>query len=512
MTVVTNYQQHVTTVQSQLVSDYMASVIIDKATALDMSYYENAAFHNNFHQAQRQSLYRPVLILRNLSELFKSSLLLLSLSSLIIILHWGVAIILILFAIPIAAVKWYYSTKMYEWEINRTAFERESVYLSQVLTTDAYAKEVRIFNLANPLKAKFKTLRELLYKEKYKISNKQAQAGVLAKGAEILAMTCAYGYIAFKAFHGQITIGDLVMFFQAFQRGQSAIQQLLGAGVGLYNNRLFLTQLFDLLEMPSILQESEEPIELEGSPETLSLEQVSFIYPYTDVQVLTDITLTLRKGQVIALVGENGSGKTTLIKLLCRLYDPTSGIIKWDGTDITKVSLTDLRSRISVIYQDFSKYHFTVGENIAIGDYADEMVKEHTVQAATYTGAHDFISELPEQYDQQLGRWFKGGHELSGGQWQKIALSRAFYKDADIIILDEPSSSIDPLAEASIFQHFRATANDKILSLITHRIYNLKMADQIVVLDGGHIVEIGDHKTLMDLQGTYKAMFDQQSS
>lgn len=508
--IINNYQQLITETQQQLVSDYMSTIIIDKATEIDISYYENAEFIDTFHQAQRQALFRPIQILRNLTDFIQSTFLLISLTSLLIILHWSIAVILVCFAMPVAWVKWHYSKKLFNWEKNRIELERESAYLNNVLTTDEYAKEVRIFNLGKILLARFKSLRNRLFDEKYRINSQRAKAGVIAKSSEIIAMTICYGFIAWRAFLGSITIGDLVMFFQAFRRGQSALQKMLNSIVGLYNNRLFITHVFDLLNVKSILAHSQSPKPLEQLSEVVEIKHLYFNYPNIDIPVLKNINLQFKKGQVIAFVGENGSGKTTLIKLLCRLYDPVKGNIYWDNTNIKDVTLSELRKRISVIYQDFSKYQFTVGENIQISEFEKNISQEKTIEAARLTGSSKFIEDFPKQYDQRLGRQFRHGHEISGGQWQKIALSRAFYKDAELIILDEPSSSIDPIAEAEIFDRFRAMSTDKILVLITHRLYNLKIADQIVVLHEGEVIEIGTHKELINKNGQYSKMFEKQ--
>lgn len=513
MSILQNYQQLISETQQQLVTDYMSTIIIDKAVSIDMSYYENAQYHNTFHQAQRQAMYRPVQILRSLTDFVRNGFLLVSLAGLLIFLHWGIAIILLAFALPIAGVKWYYSKKLYEWERQRTALEREASYLNQVLTTDTYAKEVRVFNLGTALKNQFIKVRKALFTEKYRIGQQRAHAGLLAQGAEITAMTATYAFIAYRTLHGAITIGDLVMYFQAFQRGQVAIQQSLQSVVSLYNNRLFLSHLFELLNVKSRLQLAENPAPLaDAMSEGIHLKNVHFAYPNTEKLVLKNVDLTLKKGQVIALVGENGSGKTSLVKLLCRLYDPSQGAIFWDQQDIKTVGLKELRKKISVIYQDFSKYHFTAGENIRIGDLEQPMTSADLQVAAEKSDAYSFIQELPQQFEQQLGRRFKKGAELSGGQWQKVALARAFYKDAEVIVLDEPSSAIDPLAEAAIFEQFRQLAKDKILILVTHRLYNLKIADKIVVLQEGSVVEEGTHKELFQAGGLYKEMFETQGS
>ncbi len=510
--IVQNYQQLITETQQQLVSDYMSTVIIDKAVSVDMSYYENPAFFNTFHQAQRQALFRPVQILRNLTDLIRNILLLGSLAGLLIFLHWSIALILVCFALPIAGVRWYYSKEMFIWEKNRTELEREASFLNMVLTGDNYAKEVRIFNLGEGLLNRFREVRKALFTEKYNIANQRAKAGVFAKGAEIIAMTTSFCFIAWRAFQGSITIGDLVMFFQAFQRGQVAIQQSLSSLVGLYDNRLFLSHLFELLKVKSLLTTPEAPQNIKPIQEGLELKNVSFAYPGTQKNVLKNIDLKLEKGKVIALVGENGSGKTTLVKLLCRLYDPSEGNIYWDKTNLKEFRLKELRKQITVIYQDFSSYQFSVKENIQIGDFQNKASFSRTESAANFSGASDFIEKFPNKYDQMLGRWFADGQELSGGQWQKIALARAFYKAADIIILDEPSSAIDPLAEAEIFNRFQEMAKGKILILVTHRLYNLKIADTIVVLKEGKIEDSGSHDELIQSSNLYKSMFEKQAN
>lgn len=507
-----NYQLLISETQQQLVSDYMSNLIIDKAISLDLSYYENSKYHDTFHQAQRQAMYRPVQILRALTDFLRTTFLLISIAGLLIFLHWGIAIVLIFFALPIAAVKWYYSKKLYEWESKRTHLEREAHYLNEVLTADTYAKEVRIFALGEILKQNFIAVRKALFQEKYRIGRQRVSSGILAHTFEILALTATYGFIVWRTFRGNITVGDLVMYFQAFQQGQAAIQQALASMVNIYNNRLFLTHIFDLLKVSSRLQIVEKTVPLPSLSHAVQLQNVQFQYPETERQVLKDINLEFKKGQVIALVGENGSGKTSLVKLLCRLYDPTAGHITWDGINIKHVDVSELRQRISVIYQDFAKYHFTLDRNIRIGELALALNEEKRQMSIEKSGASDMVNNLPKGFEQQLGRKFKNGTELSGGQWQKVALARAFYKNAEIIILDEPSSAIDPLAEAAIFEHFREIAKDKILILVTHRLYNLKIADQIVVLQMGKIVEQGTHAELLERQGLYTSMFKKQQA
>lgn len=510
--VVNNIQQLASDSQQQLVSDYMSTIIIDKASEVDISYYENPTYFNTLHQAQSQALYRPTLILRNLTDLVSSILMLVSLAGLLFFLHWAIAIILLIFAIPIALVKWRFSNKIFEWEKNSTDLEREAIFYNEILTSDVYAKEVRIFNLSEDLKNKFSKLRKELYTQKFKINSNKATASILAKSLEIIAMISTFSFIAWRTYYGNNTIGDLVMYFQAFQRGQNAMQSCLSSLVGLYENKLFLSHLFDFLKVESLLKIAKSEVQ-EGTEEVrrISLNNVSFKYPNTSKEVLSNINLNFEKGQIIALVGENGSGKSTLVKLLCRFYDPTSGIVSYNGNPIINYSLKEFRSKISLVFQDFAKYQFSVDDNIHLGDLFSPLSADKKLNASRIASSLDFIFKLPKKFQQKIGRWFPEGQELSGGEWQKIALTRAFYKEAEILILDEPSSAIDPLSEEIIFSNLRNIVEDKILILVTHRLYNLKSADKIVVLNNGVVVEEGNHDDLMRKAGEYFRMFNAQS-
>jgi len=512
-TVITNYQQLATEAQQQLVADHLSKKVIDKTTQLDISFYENPKFHDVLHLAQSQAMYKPIQILNNLTDLLKNGMLISSLAALLIFLHWSIGIVLILCAIPVAFVKWHYSKKMFLWQQKRVSLERESRYINRILTSDTYAKELRIFGFAKRLKEKFLHVRLKLYEEKFKINRGKAQSAIWAKGIEIIAMVLVFSFIAWRSFHGEITIGDLVMYFQAFQKGQASIQSLLTSVVSLYSNRLFITHLFELLGLDSILQQDPQPLPVDKLVSGIEIKDLSFHYPDHKSTVINKVNLSLKKGKVIAFVGENGSGKSTMIKLLCRFYDPQQGTIIWDNNNYKKLDLKELRKRITIIHQDYTKYQLSVHENIRIEQIGTTYTNDElnmTIKAAKQSGAHKFIENLPETYDQKLGRWFKNGQELSGGQWQKLALSRAFYKDADLIILDEPTSSIDPNSEAKMFSTLRDISEDKILILITHRVYNLKIADKIVVFDHGNVVETGNHHELLALNGKYAEMYNNQ--
>lgn len=503
--------QLVSEMQEQLVSDYMIQVIQKQSLNLDLAYYENPDYHNSFHRAQLEGNYRPIMVLRSLTGILQNLLSLSLLATIFLFIHWSIGVFLLILIFPSMYIKARYSRKLYQWQVKRTELERKGYYLNTILTGSIFAKEVRLFNIGNKLMHQFKDIREQLSKEKLYILVQRSVGSVLIVVFEVAMLVSAYALIVYQAREGLMTVGALVMYFQAVQRGQSAVQQTVSFVGQLYQNRLFLNHIFDLLELKPHITSPQTAHPFKETIQTVAFKNVNFTYPQTTRQALNNVSFSAQKGQIIALVGENGSGKTTLVKLLCRLYDTTEGGIFLNGQDIKNITLEDLRQKISVIFQDFAQYHFSAADNIHISDsYREKRIGEIT-QAAQKTGAHDFIQNLDKRYEQMLGRNFTEGVELSGGQWQKIALSRAFYKNADIIILDEPTSAIDPLAEYAIFEQLREDARDKILILITHRLYNLKMADNIIVMQSGSVVEQGNHDTLFDKKGLYWQMFEKQS-
>lgn len=503
---------YVSTAQAQRVSDYMSVLLQEKSAAIDLQFYEDPQYHDTLHRAQTQGLFRPVQVLNSLVNALQNGLSLTAVAGLFVLLHWGVALVFILTALPALFIRVYFSKVLYEWQRRTTQLERESYYLNMLLTNERYVKEIRVFDVARLFIEKFKALRQRLYREKLGIEGKKARAEIISRSLEIVATVGIYGFVAYRAAGGHLTVGDFVLYFQAFQKGQSSLKAMLNSLASLYENRLFLKYIFEFLQIEPKVKDAPQALPLPRIERGISFEGVSFAYPSSRAGklVLHDINLDLPRGQVVALVGENGSGKTTLIKLLARLYDVTDGRITFDGTDIRAARLSEVRQRISVIFQDFSKYYLSVNDNIQVSDMHSDLDAERIAYAATQTGAHTFIEELPDGYTNMLGLRFMKGTELSGGQWQKIALSRAFYKDADIIVLDEPTSAIDPIAEYEIFERLREIARDKILILITHRLYNLKMADQIIVMEQGRITERGTHQSLVAERGTYFQMFEKQ--
>jgi len=509
--IISNINSYVSMLHSDIIKDHMSHIVISKAISIDMEYFDSDQYHDIFARAIGQSSSLPLQVLGTIMSLTTNIVTLIAVAAVLITLHWGIALILVFVAIPAALIRWHFTEKTVELREQQTQRDRRSGYLRNVLTGKGYAKEVRIFDFGKFLLTQFLDLRSILRKEKRDLYLKQNASVGVAQSVESVAIIAALGYISTWAIRGLISVGDIAMYFGVFQKGQAGINGVLKTLVNLHGNRLFLGHLFEFLDLEPKIIEDETAIELVDHVQELSIENLNFIYPGTTKLVLKDINCTIKKGEIVAVVGENGSGKTTLIKLINRLYEPTSGELKINGKNIRNFRLSSFRKKITVIFQLFSKYNATVNENIQYSDINQSYDKENITLASKYAHSDEFIKQLPAEYDTQLGRSFRHGEELSGGQWQKLALTRAFYKNSDIIILDEPTSFIDPLAEEDIFSNLREISQNKIMILITHRIYNLKMADRIFVMENGEIVESGDHEELIKLGGIYNEMFKKQS-
>jgi ATP-binding cassette subfamily B protein len=385
------------------------------------------------------------------------------------------------------------------------------IYLETVLAREDHVKEVKLFGLGARLLDRYRRIFERLYAEDKELTIRRDVWGFALGLIGSLALYGAYAWIAVSTVRQLISVGQMTMYVALFRQGQSTVTAILTAIGGMYEDNLYLSTLYEYLET-EVLQPSGTSLHGPHPEDGIRFEDVSFTYPEATEPALQNITLHLVPGTSVALVGENGSGKTTLIKLLTRLYAPTSGRILLDGRDLTEWDETALRERIGVIFQDFARYQLLVGENVGAGDehYFEDEGRWRT--AAEKGRASDFIATLPAGYQTQLGKWFKDGRELSGGQWQKIALSRAFMRSrADILVLDEPTAAMDAQAEAEVFEHFRQLARERITILISHRFSTVRMADQIVVLNSGHIIERGSHEELMRLNARYAHLFTLQA-
>ena len=498
--------------QSITVTDHMYDVLHAKSIEVDLEYYENPRYFDTLHRAQQEGPFRPTRIVNGLAQLVQNGISLLAMVGLLFSFHWIFAIILFLAVIPGILVRIKYSGKMYRWQRETTQTERKTHYLNWILTGDAHAKEVRLFGLGQFFTGQFRALRKQLRGERIELTRKRSVADFMAQAVATIAVFGSFAFIAYRTVTGNITLGDMVMYFQAFQRGMGYLRDMLGGVAGLYEDNLFLSNLYEFLDIQPKVREPVRPIQVPRPMKTgILFEQVSFKYPTGRGNVLENVSLSIAPGEVIALVGENGSGKTTLIKLLCRLYDPTEGKIKMDGLDIRNYGSAALRREISVVFQDFVRYHMTARENIWLGNIELSAENQKIDEAAGNTGSDEVIRRLPKGYDTVLGKWFEEGEELSIGEWQKVALARTFFRNAQIIALDEPSSSLDAKTEYEIFRGFKQLLKGRSAILISHRFSTVRMADRIFVLENGHIVENGTHRELMKMGGKYADMFEKQA-
>jgi ATP-binding cassette subfamily B protein len=502
------YAAYIYTIHQDKLTDSLAAEVLNKAVEVDYTYYENPAYHDTLHLAQQQSLHRASLLLVNFNSLLLNSLSLLFLLFFFFSLHSLFALLFMVLSIPLAIIKWYSGYKLLRLEREFAPLEREAGYLHQTLTNVSYAKEVRVFSFGNAFIKKFNIIRLHIHHKKQQLHLKLTWYSLIAETVEIIAMTFIFGLLAKYTWEKAITIGVFVIYIQGFQRLQSTSKNFLQSVVQIFQQRIFLQDLFTFLDIKvntAALGSQPFPPAQAG----LIVQNLSFTYPQTSKQVLHNISVSCPPGKIIAIVGENGSGKSTLVKLLARLYELQSGSIKIDETNTNDILINDFRSQSVFLFQDFEKYFLTIEENISLGD--EKLANPAMVEnAAALSGAHGFISKLSKGYQTRMGRLFEGSEQISGGQWQKLALARVFYKETKLVVLDEPTSALDPTAEFELLKNVKAGLNNKMVILITHRLYNLKIADHIYVMQHGRIVEEGNFETLVNSNGVFRQMYNAQ--
>ncbi|HEU5137754.1 MAG TPA: ABC transporter ATP-binding protein [Steroidobacteraceae bacterium] len=486
-------------------------LILEKALTLELTHFEDSEFYDKLTRARREASSRPLSLVMRTSGLFQNAIAIASFAVLLAGFSPWAVVVLIFGGLPAFFAETKFSGdafRLFRWRAPET---RMQSYLETALAREDHAKEVKLFDLGKLFLGRYKAIYEGLYEKDRNLTIRRDAWGFAFTLVSIAALYSAYAWCAAEAVRGIITLGEMTMYIMLFRQGQAAVTASLGAIGGMYEDNLYLSTLYEYLEQP--VEESKGTAVSGPDPEAgVQFENVEFRYPGSDQVAITGVNLQIKRGESLALVGENGSGKTTLIKLLTRLYRPTHGRVLLDGRDLNEWDPTVLRRRIGVIFQDFVRYQLMVGENVGAGDVRAFEDESRWREAAASGKAAPFIEDMPAQYQTQLGKWFKDGRELSGGQWQKIALSRAFMRnDADILVLDEPTAAMDAAAEAEIFEHFRSLMGNRIAIVISHRFSTVRMADQIVVLDQGHIVERGNHENLMKEDGIYSKLFTLQA-
>jgi len=497
--------------QGLIVADHVNQMIHARAVSADLAFYESPRYFDTLQRARQAGPQRPAQVTQNILLLAKNLVMLAAVIVLLASIHWTLLPILAIAIIPALLVRLYFTRRLYEWQRRRTQMERQASYLDWLMTTDIHAKELRLNQLGTFLRERYAEIRTRIRTEKLGISRQRTIIETLVGVVATIVFFVALAYLAVRTASGANTVGDLVLFLIIFQRAQSMGQEIVSQISRFYEDHLYIGLLFEFLDVrPLVVSPSRPRLVPEVSQSGIVLKRVSFTYPGCQDQVLHDINMEIRPGQVVALVGANGSGKTSLIKLLTRLYDPTSGRILVDGHDAREFDLEAYRRLYSVIFQDFSRYADTVRQNIRFGDIRLPDDSPEIEDAARRAGAEEFITHLASGYNTLLGRMFENGQEISVGQWQKIALARAFMNRSRFIILDEPTSALDPNAEFELFENFRERIGGRAALVISHRLSTIRMADYVYVLERGRIAEHGTHDDLMMKKGLYFHAFARQ--
>jgi ATP-binding cassette, subfamily B, bacterial len=488
-------------------------MVMEHAARLDLSFFEESASYDLLRRAQTDAANRPVAMISTTFGLLQTAITFASMIALLVFLSPLLALVALLAPIPAFINDTRYGWRGYNVARWASPLRRRMQYLTTLVTTDTFAKEVKLFGLGDYFTQRFRLLSTTYYDRQRRVVTTRYVLGSLWGLLTTLAGSLTYLYVALQAVAGRLTIGDLTLYTSAASSVQSSIQGLLSGFSSMYEHNLYLSNLYDLLATPTGVEAPENPRPL---PRPLRgevvFEHVSFSYPGSGAQALEDVSFRIAPGETLAVVGRNGAGKSTLIKLLCRLYDPTAGRILLDGVDIREVDPAELRSNIAAMFQDYVTYQATASENIGLGDLPQLENRPAVQVAAERGGADELVEKLPFGYETPLGKWFDQGANLSGGEWQKVALSRGFMRRAPILVLDEPTSALDAQAEYELFARLRDLSKGRTAIYISHRFSTVRQADRILFLEGGRLVEEGTHEELMQLGGRYAVLFNLQAS
>lgn len=490
--------------QTEHIEDAISIKIHETSLKVDLAFYETPDYYDNLHRARDEAWYRPQLLVNNLGSLIQSGITLVAMAVVLIRFSFILPLVLLFSTAPALFILLKYAGQQYQWRIATTPDKRKAWYADHVITSRENAAEIRLFNLGDYFKNIYQNKRKILRDGKLRIIKRQSIAELGASLIALTAMAAALSWMGWKTYRSIFSIGELALFYSAFRQGQSMMRMLLENFGDIYHNILFLSDFFEFIELKSSLPESSESLISEGVLKSgIIFSNISFSYPGSSSPVFNNFDLNIDAGKITAIVGPNGSGKSTLLRLICRFYDPEQGTISFDGTDIKLFDSEKLHQMASVLFQQPVHYSAPVRENIAYGYLSAAPDLRAVKKAGKQAGADEFVQHLPLGYDTMLGKWFAGGTELSVGEWQRLALARAFLRDASIILLDEPTSAMDSWAEINWLKRLKPLVKGKTTLIITHRFTTAMQADIIHVIEGGKIIESGSHDELINNNGKY---------
>jgi len=505
------FSGYINTAQSECVKDYISELTHRKSTSIDLAFFDSPDYYDRLHRALHESRHRPQSLIQSTGSLLQNGITIFAMAAVLIPYGWWLPLALFISVIPAFYVVFQYRLRMYRWRIANTQNVRRTWYYESILTFRNSAAELRSFQWGDHFRSAYQKLRRQLRDENLELTRNQGLSEFAAGTMALLITGGAMVWMIWQVIQGFYSLGDLALFYSAFNQGQNLMRTILGNMGDIYDNSLFLEDLFKFLELEPEIKEPAQPIPV---PQTLvngiRFKNISFRYPGSQRFVIQNFDLEVPAGKIAAIVGANGAGKTTLIKLLNRFYDPQEGSILIDDVNLREFNLEDLRGKITIMFQEPVQLYSTAQENISFGDLKINPDETEIRKAADAAGLGPIIEKLPQEFDTLLGKFFEGGTDLSVGEWQRIALARAFFRNAPIILLDEPTSAMDPWAEVDWLRRFRTLAKNRTAIIITHRFTTAAFADVIHVMDEGHIVESGQHEQLISGGGRYaKSWIDQ---
>ena len=499
------------TVQADTVEDHVSGLVHDQSVAVDLAFYENPAFYDHLHRAQYEGGQRALGLLDNGGSLVQNGVSLVAVAAVLIPYGWWIPLLLVVGTLPALGVVVRHQWLYHRWWKQTTTERRRADYFGWMLSWSEAAPELRLFGWGTRYREAFQTLRTRLREGKARLITRQTVAKLFAAGVALLTFGAVLAWLLREAMEGRATLGDLALVYGAFSSGQGLMHALLASAGQIFTNVLFLRNLFEFLDLKPEIEDPPDPLPAPSQlTEGIRFRSVDFRYPGSTRSVLEGFDMHIPAGKTVAIVGFNGAGKSTLVKLLCRFYDPDAGHIEWDGQDLRRFRLRDLRTHIAALFQSPLHYYETAGDNIALARPDRQVTSDDIQRAARGAGAADVIEHLPSGYETHLGKWFADGAELSGGEWQRVALARAFLRDAPLVLLDEPTSAMDSWAESAWLERFRSLVQGRTAVVITHRFTTAMDADIIHLMDGGRIVESGTHDELVRQGGAYAQSWQAQ--